>query len=304
MRVRGAAELSNSRGIWRHENGAFVAIAIIPLVVYLAVFLLFPALYALYLSLHQTAFLRTERFVGLSQYVSIFQDWRFGLEVVNTLVFTLGSVVVCFAFGFLFAWTLNEAFPLRYMFRVLLILPWVANQVAFTLLVKWVFNADYGVWSALLRQLGLSRFDPLSDQTGAMIALILANSWRMVGYSIIFNLAALQTVPTELTEAAQVDGATTLQRITRVIIPLLRPQMLVIIVLLTLKNFNILTPVMVLTGGGPGVATETLGLRMYNEAFINYALDRSAAYSVLILALNVVFTVLYSKAIHEKEGAQ
>jgi multiple sugar transport system permease protein len=282
------------------KNPLFVGTMLLPALAFIGVFVLFPALYALYLSLHRSAFLQIRSFAGLWHYMNILTDWRFWVDMGNSFVFTIGSVCVSFSCGLLFAGILNQQFSFRTGFRVILILPWVMNQVAFTMLVRWLMNSDFGLINALLRNAGLPAIDFFSQRRNSMISLILTNSWRMSGYAIVFFIAALQTLPKDMLEAAYVDGAGKQKILFYIIFPYLRSQFLVILVLLTLQNFNILTPVMVLTGGGPGTATETLGLRMYREAFIEYALDRSAAYSILILFINVILTALYIRVIKEE----
>jgi multiple sugar transport system permease protein len=280
-------------------NKFFIGTMLSPALLCIIVFVLIPAFYALYLSFHKSAFLQIRSFIGLRHYINIVSDWRFWTDTRNSFVFTAGSVFVSFTGGFLFAGILNRQLPLRTVFRIILILPWVMNQVAFTMLVRWLMNNDFGFINALLHHIHLPPVDFLSRERNSMLSLILANSWRMSGYALVFFLAALQTIPKDMLEAAQVDGAGKGRIFMYIILPFLSPQLLVILVLLTLQNFNTLTPVMVLTGGGPGTATETLGLRMYREAFIEYALDRSAAYAIIILLINIMFTAVYIRVIRE-----
>ncbi|MDR2479049.1 MAG: sugar ABC transporter permease [Treponema sp.] len=282
------------------KNSLFIGTMLLPALAFIVVFVLFPAAYAFYLSLHRSAFLQIKYFAGLQHYLNILSDWRFWVDMGNSFVFTIGSVCFSFVCGLLFAGILNQQFPLRTGFRVSLILPWVMNQVAFTMLVKWLMNSDFGLINVMLRNIGLPGIDFFSKKSGSMISLILTNSWRMAGYAMVFFIAALQTLPKDMLEAAHVDGAGKQKILLYITLPYLSPQFLVILVLLTLQNFNILTPVMVLTGGGPGTATETLGLRMYREAFIEYALDRSAAYSIVILVINVILTAFYIRVIKEE----
>lgn len=282
----------------RLETVAFPYLLVLPSVLILLGFTVVPTLYATYISAHLTTFLEIREFVGLHHYIQFLQDSRAWNNIWSSIVFTLGSVAGTFVLGYFFAHLLNKKIRFRVGFRTLLLIPWVTNQVASTMLVKWILNYDFGLINSFFLSLGLSPINFFDSPGAAMTSLIAVNTWYSTPYAMVFLLAAIQTVPESVYEAAAIDGANRLQVQWRIVLPILKPQLLVILVLLTMRYFNILTPVMVLTGGGPGTATETLGLRMFKEAFNYYRLDAASAISMIIFFFNILLTAIYVKVLN------
>jgi multiple sugar transport system permease protein len=140
---------------------------------------------------------------------------------------------------------------------------------------------------------GVAPVNWLGEPNLAMTALILVDVWRAAPYAMILLLAGLQGIPHELYEAAAIDGATRARAFFAVTVPLMRPAMLILLVLLTIVDFNVVVAMLVLTGGGPGTATETMSLRMYNEAFTYTRMGPASAIAMIIFAANLVLTVVY-----------
>jgi multiple sugar transport system permease protein len=148
-----------------------------------------------------------------------------------------------------------------------------------------------------LKQIGVSISGPLTDTTWALPSLIVANTWHSYPLVMVFTLAALQTIPAEVKEAARIDAASSWKRFIHVTLPLVRNTVLVALVLTTLHTFNTVTTVLIMTGGGPAEVTEVLALRVFKEGFVFYRMEVASAAAVLIFGLNILFSLAYIKVL-------
>jgi multiple sugar transport system permease protein len=256
-------------------------------------FIAVPALYGVVISLHRVQFIRLGRFVGLQNYRDLLADPRTWTNAAVSFTFVFASVALTVVLGFALALLLNQPLVFRRTFRTIVLLPWITSYVVTYSIAKWMLNTDLGLVNHALRSLGLSGVEWLNDPTMAMASLVSVNVWRSTPYAAVLLLAGLQSLPEEIYQAAAVDGATTLRRFRALTLPLMRTPLLVILVLLTISDFNVVVAMLVLTGGGPGIATEALSVRMYNEAFVNFRMGPAASISVVIFLLNVAISAVY-----------
>jgi ABC-type sugar transport system permease subunit len=168
------------------------------------------------------------------------------------------------------------------------------------LLWEWLANDLYGPISYIIELLGFGHVTFLSDPGGAMAILVLANVWHTYGFTMILVLATLQTIPSELYEAARCDGANGWQSFRWITFPLLAQTLLVAIIMQTLNDVNMVVLPLVLTGGGPFGATELLGVRVYKEAFENWNMGLASALSVIMFAMNMVLTLVYIRVLKRR----
>jgi multiple sugar transport system permease protein len=205
---------------------------------------------------------------------------------VNSAIYTAGTLVPAFLAGLGLALVFNREFPARRWLRSLLLLPWAVPGVIVSLNFLWMFDASFGIVNAVIRMLHLGAGDTawFVDASTAMPTVILASVWKSFPFFTITLLAALQSIPLSLYEAARVDGANAWQEFRNVTWPgIKRPAILAIILnaLWTFREFDI---IYVATGGGPAGATETLGILVYREAFGSFRFGTAAAIGVLMLA--------------------
>ena len=251
---------------------------VLPTVLLILAFTLVPAAYGLIVSLHRVQYVRLGSFIGLENYADVlFQE--------RTLVNLRNSFALALA--------LNERVIARPLLRTLVMIPWVTSYVVATLLAKWMVDFDLGVVNQTLRSLGLPAITFLGDPVNAMLTLVVANTWLASPYAMLLLLAGLQGIPLELYEAAAVDGASKPRRFLTMTLPMMRPAILILLLLLTIRDFSLLVSVLVLTGGGPGYLTETLTVRMYWEAFTNFRMGTASAVATTIFAINMVFSLIY-----------
>jgi multiple sugar transport system permease protein len=269
------------------------SILVLPTVVLIVGFTIVPALYGLIVSLHRVQFLRLGSFIGFENYLDVLGQERTLVNLRNSFALAAGSVALTFAIGLLLALALNEPVIARGALRTLVLVPWVTSYVVANLLAKWMVDFDLGVINQNLRALGLPAIAFLGDPIGAMLTLIVSNCWLSAPYAMLLLLAGLQGIPRELYEAAAVDGANKPRRFFTMTLPMMRHAILILLLLLTLRDFSILVSVLVLTGGGPGYLTETMTVRMYWEAFTNFRMGTASAIATIIFALNMLFSLLY-----------
>jgi multiple sugar transport system permease protein len=271
-----------------------------PAVLVLSIFSLAPTLYGALVSLFNVQFVQLLEFVGLDNYVAIFTSPDFWQSLKVTLVFTVFSVALTVALGFGLALLANRTLGLVPTFRTLIVLPWVTSYVVVYLVFKWILNYDDGLINVALAWSGLRKVGWLTDPTLAMGSLIVVDTWRSAPYAMILLLAGLQTIPDEIYEAAAVDGAASWGTFWRMTLPLMKLPLAIVLVLLTIVNFNTLVAMLVLTGGGPGRATEPLSLLMYNQAFQYFRMGPAASIAMFIFALNLVLSTGYVRLLRSE----
>ena len=238
-----------------------------------------------------------QRWVGLDNYINLLTDITFWEVLYNSLLIIGSSTVLALGAGFVLALALNTGLKATRLFRTAIFQIWIVPWIAVTILWGWLFNVDYGLVNYLARSLGLID-DPvawLARPVTAQLVVIAGFVWRTIPFMMVVSLAALQSVPKELLEAAEVDGATYLTRLRHIILPLLRNVLVVVGLLQGVRMFQEITMPWVLTQGGPINATTTLSLYAYKMAFQRWEFGVASAVGTLWLAFLVVFAVLYLK---------
>lgn len=248
-------------------------------------------------SLHRSNYLDLGEYVGLLNYRRFLLSEAGMQRGWNSLVFVAGSLAVAMPLGFGLALLLNLPLRARGLIRTILILPWLVSNTVAALLWAWILSAQFGPVAPVLASFGLTMPNPLTSPTLAMPALILCNAWGAYPLVMVFVLAALQTIPQELQEAAKIDGASGWQRFRHVVFPLVRNTTLVTLVLTTLHTFNGVSIVLIMTGGGPVGATDVMALRVFEEGFKFYRMGLATAGATVIFALNILFTVAYMRVL-------
>jgi ABC-type sugar transport system permease subunit len=262
-----------------------------------------PLVYAVWQSVHRSRVLDLGEFIFLENYEwFLFGEGGFN-RIWNSLVFVAGTLLVAMPLGFALAFALDRPLRLRGLFRTLLIIPWLVSTTVAALLWGWLLNAQFGPVAHALARLGIALPNATTSEPLAMPAIVLANAWGSYPLVMIFVLAALQTIPRELVDAARIDGASGWQRFRFVLFPLIRNTTLVALVLTTLHTFNGITIVLIMTGGGPVGATDTMAFHVFAEAFKYYRMGIATAGAMIIFAVNIAFTVAYMRVLRGAEAA-
>ncbi len=260
-------------------------------VIVYAAFILIPAIGTVGLSFTDFNIFQSS-FVGLRNYARLLEDERFFRSLVNTLYYTVGTIVPSLVLGLLIAVVLNNPVRGRAGFRMVIFLPHVLSVVAVSLAWMYLYNPSAGVFNQLLRQMGLPRFDWLRDPDMAMPSIIGMQIWNGVGYYMVVYLAGLQTIPDYLYEVADMDGATRPRKFFSITLPMLAPTTFFLVVTGVIFSFQVFGQVYIMTGGGPLNRTTTIVHQIYYRGFEGYQMGYASAMAVFLLALTVTVTLI------------
>lgn len=292
------------RGLPR--DAVFGYVLLFPAVALITILVGYPFIRALWLSFHRKLLGRVEApWIGLKNYQDLLTDRVFWLAVKNTFVFTAGSVALKLLIGLVIALILNEALPLRNLWRSIILLPYAMPTLVSVLVWKWMFSDIGGVLDYLLNQTNIKNGPMLwlSDPGKALGSVIAVNVWRGFPFFVITLLAGLQGVPQDQYDAAKVDGAGVFARFWYVTLPSLMPVVAVVTLFSTILTFNDFAIIWVLTRGGPGGATDVLSTLTYKVAIGGYELGKGVAVSVLMLPILVVLIILLGRFVNRREEA-
>lgn len=234
------------------------------------------------------------RWAGFENYRRVLADGTFAESLRTTLVFSGGTVVLQFALGLVFALALNHIVFARNFLRGVLLIPWVIPTVVSGLLWTWILNVQYGVLNYLLSSFHLqSSFHAwLSDPALAMFTVIGVTTWKWYPFDMLMLLAALQTVPKDLLEAAAVDGAGAIRRFWHIVIPRLWNVMLSVLLLSLIWSFQEFTMIWTTTKGGPLNLTSTVGIKIYRTAFEFFHLGSAAAMGTMWFVVVLIISAI------------
>lgn len=272
--------------------------------VFLTLVTIYPLLFSFVVSLRDLSLLnlRGSSFIGLDNYIAAFHSTMAVSAFGRSLYFTVFSVGCEIVIALAAAMVLNQKFHGRGLVRALLVLPWALPDVVNSVMWKWILNGDYGALNGLLYQLHLIRdYQPwLASGPRALNLLILSNIWRCAPYVTILILAGLQSISEEVLEAARVDGASPWQRFWHIILPMLKPVIFVILVLRTMDALRVFGLIYIVTNGGPGGATTTIGYHIFQQAFNALQLGYASALAWLLFLLVMGLSVLYFYVLRER----
>lgn len=265
-----------------------------PTILMITALLVFPVIYALWGSLHDTDFIGgPQRLVGLQQYIDLFQDPDFLWSISRTFIFVGGVLIIGMTLGLIFGFALNGAAGKLRFLRGLTIVPYLVSGVATAVIFRLILNRDFGQVNRVLEFFGVPQLSWFSDPNLAMLASILAQVWADLPLVALLILGGLQTVNPELMDAGKVDGATGWDRAWRLSIPLITPQLALSTILLSYQALTSLGVIIALTGGGPVDATRTLPIALYESAFVDLRTNEALAIVVVILLFNALLTLGY-----------
>ncbi len=267
-----------------------------PAAVLILLLSIFPLLFSLALTFVSWDLSRLEggiRFNGLNNFVTLAKDARFWHTARTTLFFVLGAVTLQYCVGLGVALLLNQPVRFRRFFRVVFLLPMMLTPAAVGYAGRMIFNESMGPLNDIIKHLGLPAVKWVSSSTMALPSLILLDTWEWTPFMMIVLLAGLQSLPPEVFESARVDGANDWQTFRHVTFPMLLPVSITVIVIRSLEAFKLFDIVVVMTGGGPGTATETVTMYAYLVAMKNGNLGYASAIAYSLLIMVTVFTLVF-----------
>jgi multiple sugar transport system permease protein len=279
------------------RDGLSTFLFLVPLLVIFGLFSWFPIIRAFVMSLQETNLVSEPTFVGLDNFARVLADPLFGIAVRNTAYFALLALVFGFPIPIILAVIISEARRGRGLMSALAYLPVVVPPVVSVLLWRFFYDASpNGVFNTLLGWVGVGPLPWLQNATSAMPSIVIEATWAAAGATVIIYLAALLSVPPELYDAAEVDGASIWQKIWHVTLPQLRGVLFVLLILQLIATAQLFTEPFLFTGGGPANSTTTVLLLIYHYAFQNSLggeYGMAAALSVMLAAFLALFTAGY-----------
>jgi ABC-type sugar transport system permease subunit len=270
----------------------FIVITLLPSVVLLGVYVFFPILYSLYLSFFRTQLFSAKAFVGFDQYRTILTDATFWTAFGNTLIFSVASVALTLVLGLGAALLLRRPLPGRDFFRVAMFIPYIVPYAAYALIWYWLFDPRYGLVNYLLSFVFVPAIPWLKSSAWVLPAFIIMSVWKRIGFVMVVFLAGLETIPEELYDAATVDGASRWQKFRHVTLPLLSPITLFIAVITLIYSLQIFVEPLVMTKGGPGDSSQTLGFLLYQQGFTYLKIGTASATAVVLCLVTFAFTLV------------
>ncbi|WP_296906892.1 carbohydrate ABC transporter permease [Thermotoga sp.] len=234
-------------------------------------------------------------FIGWKNYTRLFSDFYFWLSLKNNIKWLVFFVVVAIPAGLGMAMLLDQKFPGNKVFKTLIYLPMTLSFVVIGQIWSWILEPRSGVLNEFLRAIGLGNLAKpwLSDPEVVTYALIMAALWRQIAYAMVLFLAGLKNVSTELVEAAYVDGANAWQRFWYVILPALRPAMVIAITVNIIDSLRAFDIVYVMTRGGPFYSSSVLANYMYIQSFHNYQMGYGSAIATIQFLITLGFIIVY-----------
>jgi len=284
------------RGAGRSRFGGFLFV--VPSLAILSLVLLVPIGMSLYFSFTDYSLLSDPDWAGLENYRTLMSDASFAAALRHTAVYTLISVPLQTVVALLVADVLAKRFRNRFgaVVRSALFVPVVSSLVLVGTVWRFMLGTNDGLVNNLLNVFGMENVNFLGQPTLALVVVSLATVWKNIGYFLVIYYAGIMNVPTELYEASSLDGASRWQQFRSVTVPVLRPVTLLVVILGTIWSFQVFDLVYVMTGGGPGGATTTLVMAIYEAAFQDFHLGYASAMAMVLFGIVLVVSIVQRKA--------
>jgi multiple sugar transport system permease protein len=243
----------------------------------------------------KTFFTGQAPFLGLANYAEVVTDPVFGKALINTALFTLGSIAGQFVIGMTLALFFHKRFPLSGVLRALLLLPWLIPLIVSSAVWRSILDQDSGILNAFLQGIGIidTPIPWLVSPDYALLAVIIVNVWIGIPFNVTLLYSGLQDIPEELYEAGALDGATGWKAFWHITWPNLRAVVSVVLVLGVVYTLKVLDIILGLTGGGPANATQTISTQSYQASFIEFNFGHGAALSNILIIISLVFAIIY-----------
>jgi multiple sugar transport system permease protein len=273
-----------------------------PAALFMFALVIYPMAYGMFISTQKTNLIDEWEFVGAKYYLQLISDSEFYQTLSTTTAFAACVVIGNMVLGLLLAVIVNQKIPLVNFFKVILMLPWLFPEVVVGLIWKWIFSPLFGLLNHFLFTFNLieTETDVLGKETTAFIGVVFVCIWKGYPIVMLMMMAGMKNIPQERYEAAAIDGANQWQQFRHITLPGLKPIILVAIILETAWWFKHVTIIWLMTAGGPAGRTEVVSLEIYLQAFTNFNFGRAAAESVIILAILMIVSLFYARALRDE----
>jgi multiple sugar transport system permease protein len=269
---------------------------VVPALIVIAAVIVFPWVFTLWMSVNKWTLGQSQSFVGLDNYIRLATDARFWESLWHTVLYTVLSVVGPLIFGTLAALIFDANFPLRGFLRGIFVMPMMATPVAVALVWTMMFHPQLGVLNYLLALVGIGPQEWIYNQASVIPSLVLVEVWQWTPLVMLIVLGGLASVPREPYESAEIDGANAWQKFRYLTLPMISPFLMIAVIIRgidAIKSFDI---IYAMTQGGPGTASETINIYLYNTAFsyydIGYGSAMAVVFFILIVALSFILLMM------------
>jgi multiple sugar transport system permease protein len=263
-----------------------------PAFIFFGLFYVYPLFRTFYVSLFSWSLLDEPRFIGVTNYVNLSNDKEFINSIGVSFYYAIGVCVAIWVIALALALMFNQTFRFRQAYLSVYYLPAVISLTVWSLVWLFMYNPSFGLFSEFARWLGFTNVRMLDNPQTAMPAMILLSIWKGTPVYMLIYLAGLRAIPGDYYEAAKVDGASALQRLWHITLPLLRPVFLYVVVISIIGAFQAFTPMYLLTNGGPGSATRVLSMFIFQNGFQFLKMGYASAASVIFLLILLVFSIV------------
>lgn len=298
--VKNATPVNNKRLFWTNRRreatvGLFFVAPEFLGILLLGVFPLFFSLYLSFTEWNLVGGLSAIHFIGLDNYRALLQDDKLLFSLKNNAIYTLVTVPIGMALGFILAVLINSAVYLKEYFKVAFFIPYIATGVAVATVFTALFHPSRGPVNHLLMEMGISNPPKWLGSTDyALWAIIIVAIWMQIGYNIVIYMAGLTNIPEDLYESAQIDGASWMQRLVKITLPMLGPTTFFLSITSIVASFKVFDIIAFLTEGGPNNSTNVLVYYIYEEGFKNFRMGYASALSwVLFLIIAIVTSITW-----------
>ncbi|EPR21131.1 carbohydrate ABC transporter permease [Agrobacterium sp. 22-221-1] len=273
---------------------------VIPALVVISAVIVFPWVFTLWMSAHRWTLGQEQSFIGFENYIRLASDARFWESLWHTLIYTVLSVVAPLFLGTLAALVFDAQFPLRGFLRGVFVMPMMATPVAIALVWTMMFHPQLGVLNYLLSFIGIGPLEWIYNQSTVIPSLVLVETWQWTPLVMLIVLGGLAAVPREPYESAEIDGANAWQKFRYLTMPMIAPFLMIAVIIRSIdavKSFDI---IYAMTQGGPGTASETINIYLYNTAFayydIGYGSAMAVVFFIIIVALSFVLLMVRQRS--------
>lgn len=253
------------------------------------------------MSFHEWGIFGYPRYVGVDNYVSLWQDDTFWSSLWHTIYFVILTTPPLVVLGLLLAVGLNIPFKGKALTRGMIFFPYLLTVSITGAIWRWMLQRNYGLVNYYLGRLGFAPLGWLTEASTAMPAVAIATIWWTVGFNVIVFLAALQDIPEQLYEAAKIDGAGGIKSFFKITLPLLKPTMFFVVIMQIIASFQVFGQVFVMTGGGPYGTTRTLVQYLYEQGFRYFRMGYASAMAYVLFLIMLILTLVQWKFIGSRE---
>lgn len=277
----------------------------LPYMVVFTLFLITPIIWGIWMSFtNQSLASRNVKFVGLQNYIETLTSAEMWSSLGNTIFFTLISTIPLVMLSFILAYLVVTGLPGQWLWRLTFFAPYLLPVSVVTAMWGVMYANDFGFINGLLQHLGIDQIGWLSDKQVAMWSIALTTVWWTIGFNFLLYLSALQNIPDQIYEAAQVDGAGSWRRLISVTLPLMKSTTIMIVLLQILASLKVFDQIFLMTAGGPDGATRSIIQYIYDVGFSGYRVGYASAVSYVFFALIVLVSIIQITIVNHKPEEQ